>query len=231
MQSNIPHSFGNVYDESGGLTDKDRHLKGAGTEAVNSIDRMFKAIEKKLRMREFGGIVEESLKSSVFGQFSKNYKLFQNQIGNEHKKEQFLNFFSNSEILTDEHYLYKALLYFNLPYETIIRNMIEPKKIFEFRYEDSDEKNKNFGNLIEKFENAKNAKGSESQMAMPSIVLIKTDLGTDEDGQERSYIFGGYASHGWLVSGNIRHTSGNGDSTCFLFNLTKNLRFNAREGM
>ena len=40
-----------------------------------------------------------------------------------------------------------------------------------------------------------------------------------------TYIIGGYASHEWKVN-----NSEKGDETCFLFNLTQNLRFNARPG-
>jgi hypothetical protein len=52
-------------------------------------------------------------------------------------------------------------------------------------------------------------------------------------GEEKSYVIGGYASDGWLVSGQQmkQGKEGSGNSTCFLFNLTANLRFNAREGM
>lgn len=41
--------------------------------------------------------------------------------------------------------------------------------------------------------------------------------------QPNSYIIGGYASHQWKANNSER-----GDDTCFLFNLTQNLRFNAR---
>jgi len=37
---------------------------------------MFRVVEKKLQMPEFGGIVEESLNCSIFGIFGKQYKLF-----------------------------------------------------------------------------------------------------------------------------------------------------------
>ena len=42
---------------------------------------------------------------------------------------------------------------------------------------------------------------------------------TDKD----SYIIGGYASHQWKAN-----NAELGDENCFLFNLTQNLRFNAR---
>jgi hypothetical protein len=64
---------------------------------------------------------------------------------------------------------------------------------------------------------------------------MKVDLGNDPiESQDisQSYIVGGYASQGWNVSGGTNSaTKCKGDSSCFLFNLTQNLRFNAREGM
>ena len=52
------------------------------------------------------------------------------------------------------------------------------------------------------------------------------DMGImNDEGRDTGYIIGGYASHGWSASFNLR-----GDETCFLFNLTSNLRFNAVKG-
>lgn len=46
-------------------------------------------------------------------------------------------------------------------------------------------------------------------------------------GKEEYEIVGGYASHGWAVS---QSEHNQGDETCFLFNLTQNLRFKAVRG-
>lgn len=179
-------------------------------------------------MPEFGGIVEESLKCSIFGIFGKNFKHFQQQHDKDDKKDAYLNFFPNSEILTEDLQLFKALLYFNLDYETIIKNVLEPKKIFEYRIEGNDDKNeRDIGKLIEQFEQSSGGKNKEMK-GNSSILLMKIDMGTDEEGLERSYIIGGYASDGWLIK---EGREGKGDETCFLFNLTLNLRFNARPGM
>lgn len=40
---------------------------------------------------------------------------------------------------------------------------------------------------------------------------------------QQSYVIGGYASHQWKAN-----NDNTGDKSCFLFNLTSNLRFNAR---
>lgn len=59
------------------------------------------------------------------------------------------------------------------------------------------------------------------------MILFKLDHGVDEETDStKSYVIGGFSSDSW-VSG----SSGNGDSSNFLFNLTLNLRFNAREGL
>ena len=42
-----------------------------------------------------------------------------------------MNYFAESEILTDEYPLYKALLYFNLPFDSIIKDLVKPKLIFK----------------------------------------------------------------------------------------------------
>ena len=41
------------------------------------VDKLFKAVEKKLQVPEFPGIVEEALKCSIFGQFGKTFNLFE----------------------------------------------------------------------------------------------------------------------------------------------------------
>lgn len=76
---------------------------------------------------------------------------------------------------------------------------------------------------------------------MPSVILMKVDhaSGNEDEQQATSYIIGGYASHGWFISGGggMQNSSsgqagnGYGDDSCFLFNLTLNLRFNARADM
>lgn len=40
------------------------------------VDKLFKSVEKRLQMPEHGGIVDDALKCSVFGQFGKNFRYF-----------------------------------------------------------------------------------------------------------------------------------------------------------
>lgn len=125
--------------------------------------------------------------------------------------------------------LLRALLYFNLPYESIVKDQLVPEKCFDNSI-DSVEK-QDIGDLIEVFENY-------GDTITPSVILMKVDHGFDEDTSAvKSYIIGGYASHGWRVSVGMGNGGGSGSgngiggTSCFLFNLTLNLRFNAREGL
>ena len=79
-------------------------------------------------MPDFTGIVEDSLKSQVFGVFGQNYKRYMQQHDRDDKyKDKFYNYFNESEIFNENMPLvYRALLYFNLPYEPIISEMWKP---------------------------------------------------------------------------------------------------------
>jgi|LauGreDrversion4_2_1035121.scaffolds.fasta_scaffold924597_1 hypothetical protein len=64
---------------------------------------------------------------------------------------------------------------------------------------------------------------------MPNVIIMRVDYA----GQKM--IIGGYSSHGWLREDMITENVGGmdltmrfgGDDTCFLFNLTHNLRFDS----
>jgi len=81
--------------------------------------------------------------------------------------------------------------------------------------------------MIEAFED------KQSIVRQANIILMKVESeekdgnlnNDDNDGKNTGYIVGGYASHGWSASFDKR-----GDDTCFLFNITENLRFNAIKG-
>lgn len=66
-----------------------------------------------------------------------------------------------------------------------------------------------FNETIEQFENPRYEKA-------PNLILFKSN----------KQIFGGFANDSWSL-----HTCKKGNSSCFLFNLTENMRFNARENM
>jgi hypothetical protein len=45
---------------------------------IETIEKLFKQVDKKLKVPEFGGIVEEAIECSIFGVFGRNYKNFSN---------------------------------------------------------------------------------------------------------------------------------------------------------
>lgn len=76
-------------------------------------------------------IVSDSIKRSVFGVFSENYKLYKKLPGRREDDDEISekilkNYFISSNILSD---VERCLLYFNLPFD-IIKEEIEPKRLF-----------------------------------------------------------------------------------------------------
>lgn len=125
-------------------------------------------------------------------------------------------------MLDHEKQLLRALLYFNLPYETIIKDQMVPKLVAWYQ---RDSPNNSFASMLKDYES-----NTVNQTYTMSIVLIKVDhQSQSEESQEKhlkSFIIGGFASHSWS---SLQAKKGN--ESCFLFNLTLNLRFNAREGL
>jgi hypothetical protein len=67
--------------------------------------------------------VEDSLKCQIFGQFGENYSRFTKTYPQHNENYyKFLNYFSESEILEKEP-VNKYMLYFNLPFESIIMGL------------------------------------------------------------------------------------------------------------
>ena len=207
----------------------------AQNDAANQVEKMFRAVERKLQMPDFTGIVEDSLQCQVFGVFGKNYRLHMQQHDRDDKyRDKFYSYFSESEIFNETAPIYRALLYFNLPYDPIISEMWKPQLMFSYRSDDNETDKKELSQIIEEFEVAHDqrhdgqGRGKRSGDAAPNIILMKVDTPVDtQNDTSRTFIIGGYASHKWKGQA----SGGNGDKSCFLFNLTQNLRFNAREGM
>ena len=156
-------------------------------------------------MPDFTGIVEESLKCQVFGVFGQNYKRYMQQHDREEKyRDKFYNYFNDSEIFKEIPPVYRALLYFNLPYETIISEMWKPQLMFIYRQEDPESEKKELSQIIEEFEVAHDARpdgqgrNKRSGDAAPNIILMKVDTPVDATtDQNKTFIIGGYASHKW----------------------------------
>jgi hypothetical protein len=152
------------------------------------IERLFNSIEKKLKISEYGGQVDEALRCSVFGEFSKNFKLYQTHMKQfSDNKQQFSEFFRESAILGEE-LLMRALLYFNLPFETIVKNQLQPERVFH--YSSAQKERVKVSHMFARPEFLKSQ--------TPSVVLMKIESGTDEEtSAAKSYIIGGFASHSW----------------------------------
>jgi len=83
-----------------------------------------RAIEERLEIPD-NNIVEESVQKSMFGIFSKNFKIFKDTQPN-NIDIIFKKYFKNSNILDD---ISRIILYFNLPYQQIIKDRIEPTRM------------------------------------------------------------------------------------------------------
>ena len=82
-------------------------------------------------------------------------------------------------------------------------------------------------------------KAADGEARLPNVIIMRVPHSGQKDfddgggaggGQaaDSAQIIGGYASHGWAASREKQGQGGN--ETCFLFNLTQNLRFNAITG-
>ncbi|CDW76335.1 b-box zinc finger family protein [Stylonychia lemnae] len=154
------------------------------------------------------------IQKSIFGVFHKFYP----QMINQDLDSRFLSrVFRGSNILSD---INKSLLYFNLPYDPILKDRHQPQQLFPPL--NSDEKLPQIYQVIDFFERKK-------AHLMPNIILMQVEI----RGQRN--IVGGYSSHGWtrdsqvtnFVNGLDLSMHLGGDETSFMFNLTHNLRFEA----
>lgn len=78
--------------------------------------------------------MSDSIKRSIFGVFSENYSKFKRDKNeNELSRSQiFRSFFKDSQILTgNTKSILKQILYFNLPYDDIVKNEERPKLLYD----------------------------------------------------------------------------------------------------
>jgi hypothetical protein len=73
LQSKNPSTLRTVDQRELGLHEEE---KRSNPEMAQLVDKLFKSVEKRLQVPEFGGIVDEALKCSVFGQFGKTFRMF-----------------------------------------------------------------------------------------------------------------------------------------------------------
>ena len=107
-----------------------------------------------------------------------------------------------------------------------MKEAIEPIKIFPLN---TNSEENTIQAMLETFEQKQISVPSALNQANVIIMKVESEekdqLMDDNNRNDNGYIVGGYASHGWSASFNLR-----GDDSCFLFNLTHNLRFNALKG-
>ena len=208
---------------------------------------MFEKLEQKAKTFSGGddgqtAIVDESIQRSLFGYFSMNYNRYNKEriAGNKDTLEIWKNIFSMTKILKQD--VYRSLLYFNLPYaEIIAQNKIKPELLYS-NYDlgtlnKNDNKSENpMIQMLEKFDKRRELEPRETRLANLILMEISnksldSQAAANKGGgqnhrqdEESSYIIGGFASDAWSSKAEWQSK---GDDTCFLFNLTLDLRFKA----
>lgn len=111
------------------------------------------------------------------------------------------NYFIRSKILND---VQRCLLYFNLPFNDIIKEEVTPVLLFDQGLKNVGAKGTNFLNdMLNKFEKEK-----DDRIRLANIILLKvpyknqdTSGSGEKQGKQEDYqIIGGYASDGWAAS-------------------------------
>jgi hypothetical protein len=60
----------------------------------------------------------------------------------------YATFFAESEIFREAPLIYRQLLYFNLPYEEVVKPMLVPELVFSVSTDNEDESKKDIGDLL-----------------------------------------------------------------------------------
>ena len=96
----------------------------------------------------FSAITEDSLQSQILGVFFQTHERFQRS---ENYSDRFTTFFEDSQIFRETPAPYKFFLYFNLPYEWIVKNQVEPTLVFEVSNDNDEIKTNTIASLIGEF--------------------------------------------------------------------------------
>lgn len=181
-------------------------------------------LQKKAQPFQSESVVSGSIQRSVFGKFSENYKAYQKMSEKSETIEIWKNYFIESKIMTDTQ---RCLLYFNLPME-IIKAEKKPILFFDRDLKNVAAKGSNFlHDLLDQFKDDQYENTRLANLILLQIPNSQQDIQkAGADGPLEDFqIIGGYASHAWV--GSKDQLGGGGNESCFLFNLTQNLRFNA----
>jgi hypothetical protein len=112
----------------------------------------------------------------------------------------------------------EIILYFNLPYNPIIKERIQPVRIYpKLNSGGVGGSERGIQDMLEAFE------AKQNQVRQANVIIMKVEAddkdraggGQGDDMRDNHYIVGGYASHGWSAKFPLI-----GDETSFLFNLT-----------
>eukprot|EP00347_Sterkiella_histriomuscorum_P018935 403343594 len=184
------------------------------------IDNLYSKLTEQIasKIGQENGLMSRSnndlsiLQKSIFGVFQKQYP----QLISSDSQSRFISkLFKGSQILSD---INKSLIYFNLPFDPILKDKHLPVQLFP--PPNSDVKLPQISQVVDFFERKK-------AFLMPNLILMHVDL------RGQKVVIGGYSSHGWvrdsqvtqIVNGMDLMMRNGGDETSFMFNLTHNLRF------
>ena len=94
----------------------------------DQIRKLYEAIDDKMRGQGLSKLVEDSIRSQMFGVFADHYREWQNMSM---PSDYITNFFAGSDILAGSGNIaiFRALLYFNLPHNIVFKP-VTPVKVF-----------------------------------------------------------------------------------------------------
>jgi hypothetical protein len=164
------------FDKANLIALRERQGLGApqsqSSEAQQRIQKLFNLVEEKteaIKQRapsENQSIVAESIQRSIYGVFSQNYKRFVAEPGRGDSVEIWKHFFLSSEILSD---VERSLLYFNLPYDDIIKERLEPHRLYWKELKNAPPKGNDYiTDMLNCFEKEK-----DEHKRLANIILLK----------------------------------------------------------
>jgi len=109
----------------------------------------------------------------MFGQFGLNYKLYK-EAPRHDSFDKFEEYFNDSVILEEK--LYRALMYFNLPYESVVKKGMKPQKKFTWEL-GGDTSENTVEHLIEKFQPVESERHQKYRRNLPNIILMFVESG------------------------------------------------------
>jgi len=108
----------------------------------------------------------------MFGQFGLNYKLYK-EAPRHDSFDKFEEYFNDSVILEEK--LYRALMYFNLPYESVVKKGMKPQKVYLGAWRRYSKNT--VEHLIEKFQPVESERHQKYRRNLPNIILMFVESG------------------------------------------------------